>query len=49
MIISISQKKLVEAAKTKSKAAAEYIALIAKADEKHLHNLMETPQKKIFH
>jgi hypothetical protein len=34
MIISISQKKL-EAAKTQNqKAAAEYIALIAKADEK---------------
>jgi hypothetical protein len=40
--------KLVEAG-TKSKAAAEYMSLIANADEKHsLSNLMVTPQKKRF-
>jgi hypothetical protein len=41
-------KKLVEAAKTQNQKAAAYIALIAKADEKHSAQLDGTPLKKHF-
>jgi hypothetical protein len=43
-------KKLVEAYKQNQKAAAEYMSLIANADEKHLKQLNgDTAKKSVFY